>query len=108
LPPIMIGLPHPGPEPLNVAAPPTTPPYSGVVPPTPSRPAASDAGLSPQTSVAFSDRWQDPSATASTSQVPRLGHPQSTAADAMLGFSAGITPGQLLKMPQWPLQDARN
>src|SRR6185436_2790867 len=66
LPPILINIPQPGPEPLNVVAPRTQPTISGYVPPTPDRPipspgaarASADDGAAPK--VAFSDRWLDP------------------------------------------------
>jgi outer membrane protein, adhesin transport system len=109
LPPIMIGLPHPGPEPLNVAAPPTIPYYSGVVSPAPPRPSVSQANAGQTASgrsVAFSERWLDPTALASAAPAHRLGPQSAASADSTLGFSAGITPGQLLKMPNWPIQDA--
>ena len=41
LPPILINIPQPGPEPLNVVAPRTQPMISGYVPPTPDRPIPS-------------------------------------------------------------------
>ncbi len=48
LPPILINLPNPGPEPLNVAAPASVPVYNKEIPPEPARPAAGST---------FHDRW---------------------------------------------------
>jgi hypothetical protein len=94
LPPILIGLPQPGSEPLNVAAPPTLPHISGYVPPTPERPPVVTSGAAAQAqasepSVAFSDRWMDPKATS----VLSFGHPASNV----------FTPSQMQNMPQWPI-----
>lgn len=119
LPPILINLPHPGSEPLNVAVPPNTP-YSNVVPPTPARPT-----------VAFSERWADPT-TATASAAPmlnpmdapmlNLGQAQpatpeqsaapeqpvvqeqpATTAEPRLGYASSVfSPSVLqMKMPEW-------
>ena len=112
LPPIMFTLPHPGPEPLNVATPPRTS-YSNTVPPTPARPT-----------VAFSERWSDPTATASAAPMLNpenapmlnLGQKQpvapeqpvvqtqpATAPEPSLGYAPSIfSPSALqMKMPGW-------
>jgi outer membrane protein, adhesin transport system len=123
LPPILIGLPQPGPEPLNVAGPVTAPPISGWTPPVPDRPLASAAEASqasadaPRSKTAFSDRWLDPTTTVfaplalqTTPQDPQQLQPPMTGSDAKLGFSSAtgaFSPSQMLKMPNWPLRDAR-
>jgi adhesin transport system outer membrane protein len=94
LPPVLIGLPQPGSEPLNVAAPRTVPRISGYIPPTPDRPPVVTSGAAAQAqasepNVAFSDRWMDPKAASALS----FGHPASSA----------FTPGQMQNMPQWPI-----
>jgi len=94
LPPVLIGLPQPGSEPLNVAAPRTVPRISGYIPPTPDRPPVVTSGAAAQAqasepTVAFSDRWMDPKAASALS----FGHPASSA----------FTPGQMQNMPQWPI-----
>jgi hypothetical protein len=113
LPPILINLPHPGSEPLNVAVPPNTP-YTNVIPPTPARPT-----------VAFSERWADPT-TATASAAPilnpmdapmlNLGQAQpaapeqpvvqeqpATTAEPRLGYASSVfSPSVLqMKMPEW-------
>ena len=112
--PILIGLPQPGPEPLNVAAPVTNPSISGWIPWMPDRPPApvADAGqasaAAPQTKVGFSDRWLDPTATALAAPLPPTGQPNG--AESSLGYSAApgmFTPDQLKKMPPWPIRDTR-
>jgi outer membrane protein, adhesin transport system len=94
LPPILIGVSQPGPEPLNVVAPEMRPSISGRLPPTPDRPAAATAGRPAAPRVSFSDRWLDPTATTATSN---------------LGYSATsvFSPSQMLNMPNWPVQDAK-
>jgi adhesin transport system outer membrane protein len=122
LPPILINIPQPGPEPLNVVAPRTQPVISGYVPPTPDRPIpspvpgagarASADGGSPAPKMAFSDRWLDPTASAFSTPThligPQTPAPPATEAEASLGYSApGIfTPSQLMKLPVWPLKEA--
>jgi outer membrane protein, adhesin transport system len=105
LPPILVGLPQPGSEPLNVAAPPTLPRISGYVPPTPERPpvvvppgSATQAQAS-EANVAFSDRWYDPKATAGTAPALSFGQPAAS------GYSASgvFTPSQMQNLPQWPM-----
>jgi outer membrane protein, adhesin transport system len=105
LPPILVGLPQPGSEPLNVAAPPTLPRFSGYVPPTPERPpvvvppgSAAQAQAS-EANVAFSDRWYDPKATAGTAPALSFGQPAAS------GYSASgvFTPSQMQNLPQWPM-----
>ena len=120
--PILIGLPQPGPEPLNVAGPVTQPPISGWTPWIPDRPLASAAEASqasadaPRSKTAFSDRWLDPTTTrlrairnADRPQDPQQLQPPMIGSDARLGFSTtGVfSPSQMLKMPNWPLKDAR-
>jgi adhesin transport system outer membrane protein len=114
LPPILINIPQPGPEPLNVAGPRTQPVISGYVPPTPDRPIpspvpgtgaqanADDGAAAPK--VGFSDRWLDPTATAFARPAPL--HPLDGA--VFSGAVTGIfTPNQLKQMPQWPIKDNR-
>jgi adhesin transport system outer membrane protein len=100
LPPILIGLPHPGSEPLNVAAPRTVPSISGYVPPTPERPAAGSEASAAQASsaprVAFSDRWQDPKAASGTDGASSLGYSTTSV----------FSPGQMRNMPPWPIRTA--
>jgi outer membrane protein, adhesin transport system len=80
LPPILIHLPNPGPEPLNVAGRPTNPGYNKEPPPKPDR---------PPTGNSFSERWsavlQDSPALAFNPLSPRL----------------------LQNMPPWPIHDAK-
>ena len=71
LPPILINIPQPGPEPLNVAGPRTQPVISGYVPPMPGRPipspvpgAGARASADEPPKVGFSIRWIDPTVTA--------------------------------------------
>ena len=123
LPPILINIPQPGPEPLNVTGPRTQPVISGYVPPTPERPipspvpgAGSRASADEGTKVGFSDRWLDPTATAYSTPVHQIGpqepapQQQATGSDAAIGYSApGIfTPSQLMKLPVWPLKEAKS
>ena len=79
LPPILINLPHPGSEPLNVAAPVTAPAISGDRPPVPPRPPA------PGT---FTERWSALPAGTGTA----------------LGFapSSMLSPNLVAHMPVWP------
>lgn len=111
LPPILINIPQPGPEPLNVVAPRTQPVISGYVPPTPDRPipspipgagaraSAVEGAAAPK--AAFSDRWLDPTATAF---APPALHPLAGAVYS--GAATGIfTPNQLKQMPPWPIKD---
>jgi adhesin transport system outer membrane protein len=122
LPPILINIPQPGPEPLNVVAPRTQPVISGYVPPTPDRPIPSPVpGAGAQASanygtsapnVTFSDRWLDPTATAFSTPVHQIGPqtpaPPATEAEVSLGYSAPsiFTPSQLMRLPVWPLKEA--
>jgi adhesin transport system outer membrane protein len=110
LPPVLIGLPQPGSEPLNVAGPVTEPRISGWVPPTPERPpvTVSGAATAPPPKVAFSDRWLDPTVTAYAAPTPQIGQQPGTGADSNLGNSAAgmFTPSQIMKMPPWPIKDA--
>jgi hypothetical protein len=108
--PILIGLPQPGPEPLNVAAPVTTPSISGWIPWMPDRPPAPLAEASqasanaPQAKVGFSDRWLDPTATTlAVSPQPVMGMEPS------LSYSASgmLSPDRMSKMPAWPIRDAK-
>jgi adhesin transport system outer membrane protein len=103
LPPILINIPQPGPEPLNVLAPRTQPTISGYVPPTPDRPVpgpqavnADEGAATPK--IAFSDRWLDPSAMAFAPPTPLhpLAGPGYSPATGM------FTPNQLKQMPLWP------
>jgi len=83
LPPILIHLPNPGPEPLNVEGPQTVPEINNEIPPVPARP--------PETS--FSQRW---------------GALQSSEArQHALGFASDLfSPESMLnKMPTWPIRD---
>jgi outer membrane protein, adhesin transport system len=124
-PPILINIPQPGPEPLNVVAPVTQPVISGYVPPMPDRPIPSPipgAGARPSAEgaaapkVGFSDRWLDPTASAFSKPAHLVGPPtavppqMATEAEASLGYTApGIfTPSQLMKLPLWPLKEATN
>jgi adhesin transport system outer membrane protein len=105
LPPILVGLPQPGSEPLNVAAPPTLPRISGYVPPIPERPPVVTSGAAAQAqasepSVAFSDRWFDPKATGTTSALS-FGQPAASGLD--YSTSGVFTPSQMKNMPQWPI-----
>ena len=110
--PILIGIPQPGPEPLNVAGPVTSPSISGWTPWMPDRPPAAMAEASqasasaPETKVGFSDRWLDPTATALAAPIYNAG-PQ--AADTSLGYSASsmFSPSHLRNMPNWPIKDAK-
>jgi adhesin transport system outer membrane protein len=81
LPPVMFHLPHPGSEPLNVAARPTVPVVSGERPPEPPRPPAAHS---------FAERW---SALTTAQPGPALGFaPRSAAPSLMVG------------MPAWPIE----
>lgn len=109
LPPILVGLPQPGSEPLNVAAPPTLPRISGYVPPIPERPPVVTSGAAAQAQasepgVAFSDRWLDPKATGMTSALS-FGQPAAPGAATGSGYSTSgvFTPSQMQNMPQWPI-----
>src|SRR5262245_32305075 len=69
--PILIGVPQPGPEPLNVAAPVTVPWISGFVPWMPERPPAAAAAAAQASAdepaaakMSFTDRWREPASTA--------------------------------------------
>jgi adhesin transport system outer membrane protein len=123
LPPILINIPQPGPEPLNVAGPRTQPVISGYVPPVPDRPpgatAAHAEASADEPKSAFSDRWLDPTASALSTPVHQIGpnepmsiqpQQQASGADASLSYSqTGIfTPGQMTKMPVWPLKDDKS
>jgi adhesin transport system outer membrane protein len=82
LPPILIHLPNPGPEPLHVDGPQTVPAINTEIPPVPARPPE----------ALFSQRW----AAMAPSGPPRA-----------LGFAADVfSPESMLnKMPAWPVQD---
>jgi outer membrane protein, adhesin transport system len=83
LPPIMVHLPHPGAEPLNVAAPSEIPAISHDRPAEPVRPAA------PET---FSQRW---------GAIP-------TQSNSALGFASDVlSPKQLMHTPVWPIENAK-
>jgi len=83
LPPVLIGLPHPGSEPLNVAAPLTRPSINNDHPAEPPRPLAANS---------FSERW---------SALPAR---QSNSA---LGFASDVySPNPLARMNLWPIQNA--
>ena len=108
-PPILVGLPQPGSEPLNVAAPRTVPRISGYVPPIPERPPVVTSGAAAQAqaselSVAFSDRWFDPKANAGAASALSFGQPAASG----LGYPASgvFTPSQMQNMPQWPITQA--
>src|SRR4029077_12574038 len=71
--PILIGIPQPGPEPLNTAGPVKIPRISGWVPWMPQRPPSAIAATAVRASAdepaaepktAFSDRWHEPTSTA--------------------------------------------
>jgi len=80
--PILINLPQPGSEPLNVATPPARPVYDATIPAEPQRPAPS---------VSFADRW---------------GAIQSGTTTAV-GFASEIFSKNSMKsMPAWPIKDA--
>jgi hypothetical protein len=84
LPPILIHLPNPGPEPLNAAGPRTIPEINAEKPPVPERPPAESL---------FNERW-----SALTAQ------PHSA-----LGFASEmLSPESMLnKMPNWPVKDSK-
>ena len=113
--PILIGIPQPGPEPLNVASPVTSPSISGWTPWMPDRPPAAMAEASqasasaPQTKVGFSDRWLDPTATALAAPVYNTGPQTAGAENSGLGYAASnmFSPSHLRNMPNWPIKDAK-
>ena len=80
LPPILISLPNPGPEPLNVAGRPTDPSYNKEPPPKPARPPAH---------TPFSQRWG-----AISQNSPAL------------AFNP-MSPRMLANMPPWPIHNAK-
>src|SRR6478752_2664190 len=96
LPPILINIPQPGPEPLNVVAPRTQPVISGYVPPMPDRPipspvpgtgaraSADEGAAAPQ--VGFSDRWLDPTVTAKVAPALVLDPGASSQGGSVLGL----------------------
>jgi adhesin transport system outer membrane protein len=85
LPPIMISLPNPGPEPLSTLGQPTTPFYSKEPPPPPARPAAHS----------FAERW-----SAATEKL---------ADSSALAFSADpFSPMPLAHLPIRPTEGAKD
>ena len=121
-PPILINIPQPGPEPLNVVAPRTQPVISGYVPPTPDRPipspvpgtgarASADEGAAAP-KVGFSDRWLDPTVTAKVAPALVLDPGASSQGGSVLGLgystSSVFSPSQLKGMPSWPVRDPRS
>jgi adhesin transport system outer membrane protein len=83
LPPILITLPNPGPEPLNVRGPVTAPPVATEPPPEPARPPSGET---------FNQRWgalSDP--TKAIGYAPEVFRPES-----------------LMKFPLWPIQSAKS
>ena len=122
LPPILINIPQPGPEPLNVVAPRTQPVISGYVPPMPDRPipspvpgagarASADEGAAGP-KVGFSDRWLDPTVTARAAPALVLDPGASSQGGSVLGLgystSSIFSPSQLKGMPNWPVRDPRS
>ena len=113
--PILIGVPQPGPEPLNVAGPVTSPSISGWTPWMPDRPPAPMAETSqasansPGTKVGFSDRWLDPTATTLAAPVYKSGPQTADNGNSGLGYAAPsmFSPSQLHNMPNWPIKDAK-
>jgi adhesin transport system outer membrane protein len=82
LPPILITLPNPGPEPLNVRGPVTAPPVATEPPPEPARPPSGET---------FNQRWG------------ALSDPTKA-----IGFAPEVfTPDSLMKFPLWPIHAAR-
>jgi adhesin transport system outer membrane protein len=120
--PILIGIPQPGPEPLNVAGPVTVPWISGWIPWMPDRPptaiaaqAARASADEPAPKAAFTDRWLEPTSTAFGAPVqivpqetPRT-PPTGSGAESSMSYSATdvFSPGQIMKMPPWPLKNAK-
>jgi adhesin transport system outer membrane protein len=85
LPPIMISLPNPGPEPLNTLGQPTTPPYNDEPPPQPARPGPDSP---------FAERW---------------GAATKSLKSSALGFASDIfSPKSLMQSPIWPPAVADN
>lgn len=84
LPPIMISLPNPGPEPVNAVGEPATPSYNGEPPAKPSRPPSASE-------ESFAARWN--------------GLAKGSSA---LAFSASdiFSPKSLAHMPFWPIKNA--
>jgi outer membrane protein, adhesin transport system len=118
--PILIGIPQPGPEPLNVAGPVAVPWISGWIPWMPDRPPAAIAAQAarasadePAPKVAFTDRWLEPTSTAfgAPVQIVPQETPQAPAsgAESSMSYSATgiVAPGQMVKMPPWPLKNAK-
>ena len=118
--PILIGIPQPGPEPLNVAGPVTVPWISGWIPWMPDRPPAAIAAQAarasadePAPKTAFTDRWLEPTSTAfgAPVQIVPQETPQAPAsgAESSMSYSATgiVAPGQMVKMPPWPLKNAK-
>ena len=118
-PPILINIPQPGPEPLNVAAPRTQPVISGYVPPMPDRPipspvpgAGARASADEAPKVGFSDRWLDPTVTARAAPALVLDPGANSQGGAIpgLGYSASslFSPSQPKGMPYWPIRTRSN
>jgi adhesin transport system outer membrane protein len=85
LPQILINLPNPGSEPLNVAGKRVSPPVTEQIPPEPARPPAADHS--------FNERW---GALPSGSQAKAI------------GFAPEVfSPESLFKLPIWPIQSAK-
>ena len=120
--PILIGIPQPGPEPLNVTGPVTVPWISGWIPWMPDRPptaiaaqAARASADEPAPKAVFTDRWLEPTSTAFGAPVqivpqetPRT-PPTGSGAESSMSYSATdvFSPGQMMKMPPWPLKNAK-
>ena len=92
-PPILINLPHPGSEPLNVIGPPVVPTYSPVRPAEPPRPPVLARNTAENTakSTSFAERWD-------------ALHKAPTA----LGFTSEVFSSKsIMNMPAWPLRNAQ-
>jgi adhesin transport system outer membrane protein len=98
VPPVMIDLPHPGSEPLNVKNPPATT-YDKSVPPAPARPEK----------MTFQDRWVSSTETATAAPITQ-GQQSAAAADSgqSLGYTESIfSPNSFKQIPGFPTQSAK-
>jgi adhesin transport system outer membrane protein len=95
--PVLIGLPSPGPEPLNPA----------LVPPTGATTAAAYAPENPPAVIRFSDRWSNEQTVASTDWLNRshgsLGG-QNTASSSELAYGTADGWYASAQAPIWPLK----